>query len=141
MPVGHLGPEAVVTINPDAQISDVVNKLDSENVGAIVVTENDEPVGIVTDRDIALAVNEDDNIGTEAVRSVMTEDPVTLHEGEEAMEVSRAIDEYNVRRILIVDDNGKLSGIVTLDDLIATVGEQLDNVAETIEVQSPEYSP
>jgi hypothetical protein len=30
---------------------------------------------------------------------------------------------------------------VTLDDLIATIGEQLDNVADTIEVQSPEYSP
>lgn len=141
MPVGHLGPEAVVTIDPDTQISSVVNKLESENVGAFVVTENDEPIGIVTDRDIALAVNEDSNIGTEAVRSVMTEDPVTLHEDEEAMEVSRAIDEYNVRRILIVDDTGKLSGIATLDDLIATVGEQLDNVAETIEVQSPEYSP
>lgn len=141
MPVGHLGPKNVVTIDPSAQITDVVNKLESENVGAIVVAENDEPVGIVTDRDVALAINEDSNIGTEAVRSVMTADPVTLHEGEEAMEISQAIDEHNVRRIPIVDDNGKLAGIATLDDLIATVGEQLDNVAETIEVQSPEYSP
>ena len=71
----------------------------------------------------------------------MTENPVTLPEDEEGIEISRTIDEQNVRRIPVVDDNGKLTGIVTLDDLIATIGEQLDNVADTIEVQSPDYSP
>lgn len=141
MPVGHLGPEDVVTTDPDAQISDVVDKLESENVGAIVVAEDDEPVGIVTDRDVALAVSEGDNIGTDAVQSVMTEDPVTLHEDEEAMEISRTIDDQNVRRIPVVDENDELTGIVTVDDLVATIGEQLDHVADTIEVQSPEYSP
>lgn len=39
------------------------------------------------------------------------------------------------------DDDGTLTGIVTLDDLVATIGEQLENVSETIEVQSPGYSP
>lgn len=141
MPVGHLGPEDVVTADPDAQISDVVDKLESENIGAIVIVEDNEPVGIVTDRDVALAVNDGDNIGTESVQSVMTEAPVTLQEGEEAMEISRTIDEHNVRRIPVVDENGELTGIVTVDDLVATIGEQLDHVADTIEVQSPEYSP
>lgn len=41
--------------------------LESENVGAIVVAEDDEPMGIITDRDVALAVNEQENIGTEPV--------------------------------------------------------------------------
>ncbi len=113
----------------------------SENVGAIVVAENDEPVGIITDRDVALAVTEDDNIGTESVQSVMTEGSMTLHEGEEAIEISGTIDEHNFRRIPVVDDTGTLTGIVTVDDLVATIGEQLDNVADTIEVQSPKYSP
>lgn len=34
-----------------------------------------------------------------------------------------------------------LTGIVTLDDLVATIGEQLDNVADTVEIQSPNYEP
>lgn len=140
MPVGHLGPADVVTTRPDAAISDVVEKLDSEDVGAIIVTEGDTPIGTVTDRDVALAVNEDDNIGTESVQSVMTEDPVTLHEDDEAMAISQTIGEHNVRRIPVVDDNDELTGVATLDDLIATIGEQLDNVAETIEGQSPDYS-
>ena len=141
MPVGHLGPEDVVTIAPDAQVSDAVEKLESENVGAIVVTDDDEPVGIITDRDIALNVTADDNVGTESVQSIMSEDPATLTEDEEAMEIARTINAENVRRIPIVDDADKLTGFVTLDDLVATIGEQLDHVADTVEVQSPEYSP
>lgn len=141
MPVGQLGPENVVTIEPDASLSDAVDKLESETVGALVVTEDDEPRGIVTDRDVALAVDEYENVGSEPVESVMTEDPVTLHEEEEAMEISRTIEAADVRRIPVVDDDGELTGIVTLDDLVATIGEQLDNVADTIEVQSPDYSP
>lgn len=46
-----------------------------------------------------------------------------------------------MRRIPLVDENGQLAGIVTLDDLIATIGEQLDNISDTIEAQSPEYRP
>lgn len=141
MPVGHLGPDDVVTVDPNAQVSEVVTTLESENVGAVVVAEEDDPVGIVTDRDVALAVDEDENIATESVEAIMTEDPVTLQEGEEAMEISRTINEHNIRRIPVVDENDELTGIVTLDDLVATIGEQLDNVADTIEAQSPDYRP
>ena len=131
----------MVTADPDAQVSEVVEKLESENVGAVVITEDNKPVGVVTDRDVALAVNDQDNVGTESVQSVMIEDPVTLHEDDESMEISRTIGEQNVRRIPVVNDDDELTGIVTLDDLVATVGEELDNVAETIERQSPNYSP
>lgn len=141
MAVEHMGPDDVVTTTPDASVIEVVDKLESENVGAVVVTEDEQPVGVVTDRDIALAVTKADNIGMESVQSVMTDDPVTLEEGEEAMEISRTIDEAHVRRIPVVDDEGNLSGIVTFDDLVATIGEQLDNVADTIEAQSPDYRP
>ncbi|QLG61549.1 CBS domain-containing protein [Halorarum salinum] len=141
MPVGHLGPEDVATVEPDAQVSEAVDRLESESVGAVVVADGDEPIGVVTDRDVALAVGGDEPVGTEPVRSVMSEDPVTLHEDEEAMELSRTIDEHDVRRVPIVDDDGELTGIATADDLVGTVGEQLDRVANTIEAQSPEYSP
>ena len=142
MPVGDLGPENVVTVERDAKIRDVVERLASENVGAIVVTENDEPVGIVSDRDVALALTEmEEDLATGEVESIMTENPVTLHEGDDDMEISRVIEEENVRRIPIVDDDGKLTGIVTLDDLVATVGEELEKVSDTIESQSPNYRP
>ncbi|WP_436909070.1 CBS domain-containing protein [Halosimplex marinum] len=141
MPVGDLGPEEVVTTTPDASLDEVTDTLESEGVGAVVVTEGDSPVGVVTDRDIALEVGTTDRLANQSVETVMTEDPVTIREDEPAMEISRTIEEHNVRRVPIVDDNDELAGIATLDDLVATVGEQLDNVSETIESQSPDYQP
>lgn len=141
MPVGNLGPDEVITANRDSTVSDVVEQFESENVGAAVISEDDKPVGIVTDRDVALAVNQSDDVASVPVADVMTEDPVTLREDAEGIEISRVIDEHSVRRIPVVDENDTLTGIVTLDDLVATIGEQLDNVSDTIEVQSPEYSP
>ena len=141
MTVGDLGPEEVVTASPDSELGEVTETLDSENVGAIVITEDDTPAGIVTDRDAALAIYQYDDVASVSVEEVMTEDPATIQEDAEAIEISRAIDEYDVRRFPVVDENGSLTGIVTLDDLVATIGEQLDNVADTIEVESPDYSP
>lgn len=141
MPVGHLGPDDVVTADRDTEIVEIAETLDAENVGAVVIAENGEPEGIVTDRDIALSLPQSDDVRSLTAADVMTEDPVTLQEEEEGIQVSRAIDEHNVRRIPVVDENGELTGIVTLDDLVATIGEQLDNVADTVEAQSPEYNP
>ena len=141
MPVGDLGPDDVVTASPDSELGEITDTLDSENVGAVVITEDNAPVGIITDRDAALAIHQHDDVASVSVEDVMTTDPATIQEDEEAIEISRAIDEHDVRRFPVVDENGTLTGIVTFDDLVATIGEQLDNVSDTIEVQSPDYSP
>lgn len=141
MPVGNLGPTDVVTAQRDDDLETVTEQFAEENVGAAVVTEDDSPVGMITDRDAALAIPGNDDVGSVSVENVMTADPATIREDAEAIEISRAIEEYNVRRFPVVDDDGTLTGIVTLDDLVATIGEQLENVADTIEVQSPGYSP
>ena len=141
MPVGDLGPDDVVTASPDDTVSDVVEEFRSEEVGAVVVTEDDRPVGLVTDRDVALSVGQNGDVAEEPVESVMSEDPATIQADEEAVEVARRIDDENVRRLPVVDDDGTLTGIVSTDDVVATVGEQLDDIADTIEAQSPDYSP
>lgn len=141
MPVGNLGPTDVVTDDRDTTVDEIAETLETENVGAVGITDGETPVGIITDRDLALAITDSDDVGSLTAEEIMTEDPVTIHEDEEAIELSRAIGEHNVRRILVVDDKDTLAGIVTLDDLVATIGEQLENIADTIEVQSPDYSP
>ncbi|WP_436346920.1 CBS domain-containing protein [Natronorubrum sp. FCH18a] len=141
MSVGKLGPQDVVTANRDDELSELTRTLEEENVGAVVVTDDDEPVGMITDRDAALAIHDHDDVTSASVEEVMTSDPATIHEDDDPIAVSEAIEEHNVRRFPIVDDDGELTGIATLDDLVATIGEELDNVADTIEAQSPDYSP
>ncbi|WP_436346198.1 CBS domain-containing protein [Natronorubrum sp. FCH18a] len=141
MSVSELGPNDVVTAQPDTELGTVADRLASNNVGAAVVTEDDSPVGIVTDRDIALEVAQSDDVASTPAEDVMTGDPTTLEADAGPLEVSQAIEAENARRFPVVDDDGTLAGIVTLDDLVATIGEQLGNVADTIEAQSPDYSP
>ena len=141
MPVGELGPNDVLTTSPDTDLGTVSQQLAENNVGAAVVTEDDAPVGIVTDRDIALEVGQSDDPAGTPVEDVMTGSLTTLEEDADPIELSRVIEKENARRFPVVDEDGTLTGIVTFDDLVATLGEQLDNVADTIEAQSPEYSP
>ncbi|QSX00548.1 CBS domain-containing protein [Haloterrigena alkaliphila] len=141
MSASELGPNDVVTAGPDTELGTVAQRLASNNVGTAVVTENDAPVGIVTDRDIALEVGQSDDVAATPAEDVMTGGLTTLQADADALEISQAIKAENARRFPVVDDDGTLTGIVTLDDLVATIGEQLENVADTIESQSPDYSP
>lgn len=136
-----MGPDDVDTVQPDATVEEIVGTLESENVGSVVVTEDNTPTGIVTDRDIALNVTEADDVSSLSAEEVMTEDPVTLREDADDIEIPQTIGENNVRRIAVVDENDELTGIVTLDDLVATIGEELNAVADTIEKQSLGYEP
>jgi len=95
----------------------------------------------VTDRDIALAVAGDDDLADLTAEDVMTADPVTIHEDATAVDLPARMAEGRVRRIPVVDDDGNLTGIATLDDVVATAGEMLKDVATVIEWQSREYRP
>lgn len=140
MPVKHLAVEPV-SAPPDASVSQLAGILDEEGVGSVVIEVDDEPVGLVTDRDIAVAVANHDDLDGLHARDVMTEDPVTIDGDAEAVELPKRMAEGRVRRLPVVDDDGTLSGVATLDDVVAASGEELADVATVIEAQSPEYSP
>lgn len=77
MPVSSTASLDVVTVSRDAPILDIADDLKSENIGAVVVTEDETPVDVVTDRDIVVGFTETDGILSQTAEDVMTEDPVT----------------------------------------------------------------
>ncbi|MFB6118552.1 CBS domain-containing protein [Halosegnis sp.] len=140
MPVKHLAVDPV-TEPPDADAHDVAETLAEEDVGSVVIEEGNRPVGIITDRDITLAVAEDGDLSDTRAADIMSEDPVTISGDAPDVELPDRMAEATVRRLPVVDDDGTLEGIVTLDDVVATAGEELEAIATVIEAQSPEYSP
>ncbi|WP_224449218.1 CBS domain-containing protein [Haloprofundus salilacus] len=140
MPVGDLATDDVVTAEPSTTIKEIAQMFSSEGTGSVVIVEDDEPRGIVTDREIALSIAEHDDISEITAEDIMTENPETINQNEEGFAVAKKLGEAKVRRLPVVDDDGKLVGIVTLDDLVATVGEEMTNIADVIEAQSPGYS-
>ena len=140
MPVEHLAVD-VETARKDTPLRELARRMLDEELGDLVIAEDDRPVGIVTDRDIALAVARDDDLDALTAADVMTPDPVTIHRDATAVDLPATMAEGRVRRIPVVDDDGRLVGIATLDDVVATVGEMLKDVATVIEGQSREYEP
>jgi len=138
MPVKTLAVD-VTTARPDTSVTDLAQTMLDAELGDLVIAEDDTPVGIVTDRDIALAVAQHDDLSDLTAEDVMTSDPVTIHEDATAVDLPATMAEGRVRRIPVVDDDGNLTGIATLDDVVATAGEMLDDVATVIEGQSREF--
>lgn len=128
----------VVTAERDDTIAAIVEDMAENNVGSVVVVEEGRPVGIVTDREIALALRETPDVVEQTVEQVMAEDLTTASIDSDAFEVLDHMSDAGVRRIPIVDDDGELQGIVTLDDVLLYLEDNLHTVAETVRAQFPD---
>lgn len=141
MSVREISNEAA-TIPEDASVIVATELMERESIGALVVEDSGGVGGIVTDREIALAVAEHEGqLSDVTVADVMTKGTVTLDESDESLNAARTMAEEGVRRIPVTNDSGSLVGIVSLDDVVALTGEQLADVATVIERQSPDYEP
>ena len=155
MKVEKLAREDVVSAEPDTPIREIAETMFERSVGSVVIVENDEPVGIVTDRDLAVeplaengAVNlfeTDAAVAEITAADVMSADPLVVNADDELPRVLHHMDEAHARRIPVVDAEKALVGILTLDDVTihlagesAHVSAQLDNVASVIRSESPE---
>jgi len=111
-----------------------------EDVGSVVIEEDGRPVGIVTDRDLVLDVLEPRADPTKVTAGdIMTDTPVTVTHDVGVFETIRLMQEHAIRRMPVTDENESLTGIVTLDDLVVLLADELDTLAGVIESESPPY--
>lgn len=132
--------EEVVSASPTTSLTELAELMDDENVGSIVIVEDSQPRGIVTDRDItieAVAHGEDPTTATAA--DVMSDSPVTVEMDSGIFDVIRVMADSNVRRIPATDDNGQLAGIVTFDDFVVLLSRELELLGELVEAEIPPY--
>jgi CBS domain-containing protein len=95
------------------------------DVGPLPVCDHDRIVGMVTDRDITVrAVAEGRDPKSTQVREVMTRDVITCYEDEDVEAAARQMQSRQVRRILVLDHDQRLVGIVSLGDLAAETGDR-----------------
>jgi CBS domain-containing protein len=107
------------------------------HVGSLVVVEERDtgksPIGMLTDRDIAIAVVARDlDPRTLAVSEVMTTDVVSVRDDDSVLDALALMRRRGVRRVPVVTRAGLLVGIVTLDDLLRIVVAQLDDLVGAI---------
>ena len=90
-----------------------------ENVGALPVVEDDQVVGMITDRDVLLrGFPEGRNIKTKT-RESMTVGPIVCHEDDTLEHALESMSYNNVRRLPVLDHNEKLVGVLSVNDVAA----------------------
>ncbi|RXE56993.1 signal transduction protein [Methanoculleus taiwanensis] len=135
----HCCREEVVAVSPDTPAVEIARIMDDKNVGSVmVVTSEDRPAGIVTDRDLVVRIlakgARSEDVTAE---EIMTKDLVTFRDDMGIYEAIEKVAREGVRRMPIVDDSGRLIGIITQDDMIRMLSDEMGKLAHTIEKQSP----
>lgn len=131
MKLGEQFKKDVASVAPDATIRRTAHLMRERGVGAVVVVDaKNKPVGIVTDRDVAMALAVDERDPDALVREIMPGELITIGENEGIFNATQYIFGYQIRRLPIVDGDGRLVGIVTMDDLLGLLARELGNLAE-----------
>jgi CBS domain-containing protein len=137
MNVGEICSRTVVVAESSTPVQQAAKLMRDHHIGALVVTEGDagarRPIGIVTDRDMVievLAANVD--YRTLTVGDIMSERPVSLKETAGIFETIAQMRSGGVRRLVVVDANEHLLGIVAMDDLIPILADELSVLSQAI---------
>jgi CBS domain-containing protein len=128
----------VAVIVPEASLQEAAQQMQRLDIGALPVCDGDQLVGMLTDRDMTVrAVAEGCSPTTTTVREVMSPDLVYGFADQEVQDATRLMEQYQVRRLPVLNRQKRLVGIVALADLAvrsgnqALTGEVLEQVSES----------
>lgn len=140
MPIERLVRRPVKALGPDDSCEEAAALMRDENVGAVVVLDEGRVQGVVTDRDITVRVVAA-GLGPREVplREVMSGEPIFLSKARTLDQLVAAMRDMGVRRIPVIEDDGSVYGLVSMDDLLVLISEQLAELAQVIrkEIQPP----
>jgi len=122
----------LVTAGPEERLSSVALRMKEHKVGCVVVTKGQKPIGIITDLDLALALGTEEFAPDATAENVMISPVRTIPDGAGIFAATQCMRDAGVRRLPIVNKEGCLVGIVSLDDLLRLLGRELYNLAEGV---------
>ena len=128
----------VITVNEKQTLREGSKFMYQHNIGGLIVlmdtsnnetAEIDKPIGIITERDIARLVAFSSNLSTDtAISEVMSKPLITINQNSSIKEVTELMQQNDIRRLPIVDNKGKLVGIITAKDILRSLMEFLKSL-------------
>ncbi|MFQ6054956.1 MAG: CBS domain-containing protein, partial [Methanosarcinales archaeon] len=135
MPVREIMTRQVITADLETSIPEVAKKMIEYDVGSAIVTNNRKPIGIITEQDMTRKIiSENLKPSSLLLKKVMSRPLITIGPDESIGKATKKMLEMHVRRLPVVDSDGKLIGIVTDADLISVSSKMNDILADLIKV-------
>jgi len=125
-------------VQPSTKVTDIAMMMKQKDIGSVPVVQNDQVVGMVTDRDILLRVIADQkDVKQTTAQQIMTPDPICIEESDDIDTAADRMAEHQVKRLPVLN-KGKLVGMIALGDLaiehihIDEAGEALNGISKGI---------
>lgn len=123
----------VLKIDPEASVYDAVKRMSEHEVGALMVcSENDAPVGIITERDIRDTILHDQDAHSTKVRDGMSRDLISVDSAASVETCMNIMTERRVRHLPIIEQN-RLEGIISIGDVVKYLCTERGQMIENLE--------
>jgi CBS domain-containing protein len=111
-----------VTMDPDTPLIEVAIKMRENRIGSLILVENNKPIGIITERDLVWRVVANSlDVNSLKASDVCSKPVLTISENSRVEEAMELMKEYMIRRLVVVNDDDEVSGIITSDDIAINI--------------------
>ncbi len=139
MTVGRICTRSVDLADRDETSQVAASRMNTRNVGTLVVIDDEKrPIGILTDRDLTIrVVAKGLDASTTLVKEIMSPSPACVKEDDVIETAITMMRRGSHRRLLVVDEEGKLAGLLSLDDILDLLSEEFEEIGKLVREESP----
>ena len=124
----------VITVRPSTPVSEAISLLKKYNLGAVVVSNDGMQIsGILTERDVVRCLVDGTDFLDSPVSAVMTSEVLTCRPAESVQSLMNTMTEQRIRHLPVVDDSGKLAGLVGIGDVVKSHITQIEFERDQLE--------
>ena len=120
--VKHVMTNSVVSVDSTVTATDAAKMMEDTGVGAIVVLQNNAPIGIITDRDFAIKITAHSYPIDTPAKRIMSSPLISIDPNSHLWKASDLMSTHNVRKLPVID-NDKVIGIITASDIIKHIAD------------------
>ena len=138
MSAGEYCNREVIIVEQTASVTEAAELMRHLHVGDLVVVEKPgeeaRPIGIITDRDMVIeVVAQKIDPDSLTVKDIMSTDPVRVAETVSLLDTLELMKQRGVRRVLVIADSGGLQGLLSADDAIELIAEQINDLTQLVD--------
>jgi CBS domain-containing protein len=128
----------IVSVLSSSTLQEAAETMRDRCVGSVVVIDhNNQPIGVLTDRDIVVkAVANGSKLNEDKVRQYMSQKPIVFPQDGDLLDAIRKMRDHSVRRLLITNGDGQVCGLLSTDDLVQLVAEEAEALSELFSAQN-----
>ena len=115
--IGDIMTKAVISVDGSVTVNEAAKMMEDAKVGAVIIMENNKPVGIVTDRDFAVKIVAHAYQITTPVKQIMSSPLISINSDESVRSAADVMHDIGIRKIPVIDD-GNLVGMITATDIV-----------------------